>query len=195
MYGHSCHLVKSIFHECDKKIIKHFAKKKVVGCSKMPKIAPLNTLKLFFGKMFYFFVTFMKNTFATISWFFFKNKTYMVSTTVYFLIVRYFNIGLKKTFFSMLVQKTFFWSRIWSKNLQKTKIVIQKLFVEWFFPIKIVRIGFWEHSVRYQRTLMSPIFCSILNCLFAMNSNPVISAFGLVRSSIWNSQKGKRDSM
>ena len=53
-----------IIHECDKKIINHFAKKKVLGCSKMPKIAHLNTLKLFFGKIFYYFLgTFMKNVF------------------------------------------------------------------------------------------------------------------------------------
>ena len=41
--------------------------------------------------------------------------------------------------------------------------------------IKIECIGFWEHIVRYQRTLMFPIFCfilSTLNCLFAMNWNP-----------------------
>ena len=38
----------------------------------------------------------------------------------------YLKIGLKITYFFILVQKTVFWSQIWSKNLQKKKIVIQK---------------------------------------------------------------------
>ena len=45
-----------------------FFQKKVLVSLKMPKIAPLNTLKLFFSKMFYYvFVTFVNNAFATIS--------------------------------------------------------------------------------------------------------------------------------
>ena len=75
---------KSIFHECDGKIIKHFTKKKVLGCSKVLFLAFLNTLKLFFGKMFYyFFVTFMKNAFATISWFFIKQNAHVVNNSFF----------------------------------------------------------------------------------------------------------------
>ena len=54
---------ESIFHECDKKIIKHLAKKSF-SVFKGAKRAPLKTLKLFFDKMFYYFsIEFMKNAF------------------------------------------------------------------------------------------------------------------------------------
>ena len=50
----------------------------------MPKIAPFNTLKLFFCKMFYyFFVTFMKNAVATISWFFINQNAHGVNNSFY----------------------------------------------------------------------------------------------------------------
>ena len=43
---------KYIFHECDKK---KMPKKKVFVCSKMPKIAPSNTLKFFWQNVLLFF--------------------------------------------------------------------------------------------------------------------------------------------
>ena len=56
----------------------------------------------------------------------------------------------------MLVQKnSFLEQNLIEKHMKK---VIQKKFVKWFFHIKIKHIGFWEHIVRYQRTLMIPIF-------------------------------------
>ena len=64
-----------------------------------------------------------------------KNKTQMVSTTV-FINCRIFKYG---------IEKNIFLSPIWSKNLQKTKKII-KSFFDFFFPIKILCIGFWEHS-------------------------------------------------
>ena len=116
-----------------KKIIKHFAKKKF-GCSKMPKIGPLNTIKLFFGKMFYFFFffIFMKIAIATISWFFIKQNAHGV-TTVF---INSKILDWKKTFFSMLFQKTVFWSWIWSKNLQKKEKFHSKKFCWVIFSYK-----------------------------------------------------------
>ena len=82
----------------------------------------------------------------------------MVSTTVFFINCKMFKYGIEKNIFSDVSPKNSFLSRIWSKNIQKTKMFIQNFFVEWFFPTKIERIDFWEHSGRYQRTLMFPTF-------------------------------------
>ena len=58
---------KSIFDECDKKIIKHFAKKSF-RVLKNAKNITFKHPKPFFGKMFYYFlITFFKNAFVTIS--------------------------------------------------------------------------------------------------------------------------------
>ena len=57
---------KSIFHEYDKKIIKHFTKKNV-SVFKNAKNSIFEHTNIFFGKMFYyFFIVFMKNGFGTI---------------------------------------------------------------------------------------------------------------------------------
>ena len=166
---------------------KTFCQKKVLGCSKVLFLAFLNTLKLFFGKMFCYFLS--------QSWqllllpflaFFYKTKRTFCQQQFFF--SRYLNIGLKKSFFSMSVQKTVFLSRISSKNLQKIKFVVKKMCQVIFFPIKIECIGFWEHSVGYQRTLKIPnVFFVILNCLFAINLNPVIELcyFLVLSGTVW----------
>ena len=72
---------KSIFHECDKKIIKHFANQSF-SVFKGAIFGIFEHTKTFFGKMFYnFFVTFMKNAFATNSWFFIKQNAHVVNNS------------------------------------------------------------------------------------------------------------------
>ena len=67
---------KSIFHECDTKKIKHFTKNSF-RVFKGDIFCIFENPKTFFGKMFYnFFVTFMKNAFATISWFLKKQNAH-----------------------------------------------------------------------------------------------------------------------
>ena len=56
----------------------------------------------------------------------------------------------------MLVPKTVFWSRIWSKTFKKKKSSKKMCWV--IFSYKNWTFGIWEHIVRYQRTLMLPIF-------------------------------------
>ena len=54
-----------------------FGQKKALVSSKVLYLAFLNTLKLFFGKMFYYFgVTFMKNTYSIISWYSIRQKAH-----------------------------------------------------------------------------------------------------------------------
>ena len=60
---------KSIFHECAIEIIKHFAEKSF-RVFKDAFFCIFEHTKTFIGKMFYYFyVTFMKNAFQTISQF------------------------------------------------------------------------------------------------------------------------------
>ena len=73
----------------------------------------------------------------------------------------------------MLVQKQFSGVECDPKTYKKPKF--SSIFLKWFFPIKSEHIGFWKHSVRYQRTLMFQAFFFILDCLFAINSNPVLT--------------------
>ena len=74
---------KSIFHECDKKIIKHFAKKSV-SVFKNAKNSTFEHTKTLFGKMFYnFFIAFTKNAFATISGFFIRKNTHVVKKSFF----------------------------------------------------------------------------------------------------------------
>ena len=71
----------------------------------------------------------------------------------------------------MLVLKTVFWSRIWSKNLQKTKITIQLFFSGVIFFLYKNRT-YW--LMRAYCEISAHNLFSILNCLFAMNLNPVL---------------------
>ena len=87
--------------------------------------------------------------------------------------VKYLNIGLKRQNVDVS-PKTVFWSRILSKTLQKKikikKNVIQKI----IFSYKNVIYLFLKAIVRYQCTLMFPIFFPFWTVFFAMNWKPVL---------------------
>ena len=69
----------------------------------------------------------------------------------------------------MFFQKQFSGAKIDPKIYENQKSSQKKICVEFFFHIKIERIGFYERMVRYQWTLMFPIFFSFLNSFFSMN--------------------------
>ena len=62
-------VTKVFFCECDKKRIKYVVKKKVWFCSKIPKKNIETNKQKMWKTSDYFFVAFMKNGFATSSWF------------------------------------------------------------------------------------------------------------------------------
>ena len=82
----------------------------------------------------------------------------MLSTTV-FVNGKIFKYWIEKNiFFDVSPKNSFLEPNLIKKPTKKIKLSSKKKCVEWFFPIQIECIGFWEHSVRYQRTLMFPIF-------------------------------------
>ena len=142
----------------------------------MSKIAPLNTL-IFFGKMFYyFFIAFIKNVFFYYFLTFYKKKTQMLSKKV-FVSCKIFKYWIEKNvLLHVSLTKLFSGAEFDSKTYNKPKFSPKKKCVKLFFHIKFLCIGFWEHILIYQHSLMFPIFFFILNCLFAMSRNPVIGA-------------------
>ena len=62
----------------------------------------------------------------------------------------------------MFFQKQFSGAKIDPKIYENQKSSQKKICVECFFQIKIERISFYEHMVRYQWTLMFPFFFPFL---------------------------------
>ena len=75
----------------------------------------------------------------------------------------------------MLVQTTVLLSKIWfSKTTKKTRFSFKKMF--WvFFSFKNWAYWFWRAYCEISAHNDVPNLFSILNCLFAMNWNPVLS--------------------
>ena len=104
------------------------------------------------------------------------NQKHVFTTKISQKNCKIFKCWIEKNIFSDVSQKNSFFEPNLIQKPYKKKKFHPNFFFEWFFRIKFLRMGFWEHIVRYQRTLMFPIVCffSILNYLFAMNLNPVI---------------------
>ena len=90
---------KSIFNDCDKKKTKkNILPKKVLACSKVFFLAFFNTPKLFFVKMFYYFLSHSLKMLLKHFSIFYKNKTHMLSTTV-FINCKIFKYWIEKNIF------------------------------------------------------------------------------------------------
>ena len=139
-----------LFYKKINKLIEiHFSwrwQKKVLVCSKMPKKVPLNTLKLFLAKRFFFF--FFLHSWKMPSYpfiVFLQNKTHMLSKVC--LNLKQLNIGLKITYLFHGSPKTVFWSQIWFKNLQKKPKGHPKRNMSSDFFILKLNISIWKRML------------------------------------------------
>ena len=113
--------------------IQYFAHKKSFSVFKKAKNSIFQQTKTCFGK---FFCHNNEKCFCNHFLIFLKDKMHMLSAKV-FVNCKIFKYWIEKTyFFYVHPKKTVFKSQIWSKNLQKNKIVMQQIFFRDFFLYK-----------------------------------------------------------
>ena len=126
-------------------------------CSKVPNVAPSNTLRLFYAKCFIIFVpcSWILFSYLLIHW----KKMPMLSNKVILNCKAFLYYIDKKHSSHCYSKKTGLWGKIWYKNQSEIQNFINKIpHCFFFFYIKLLYTHFQKVVVRYQWKLMSPIF-------------------------------------
>ena len=121
-------------------------------CSNVLFLAFLNTLKLFLAKCFIIFLLHSWKMLLQPFLFIWQNAHEV------FVNCKIFQYWIEKNVSLHVSPKNCFLEPNLIPKPTKNQNYHPKKCFEWSNHIKIERIGFWEHILRYQRTLMFPIF-------------------------------------
>ena len=144
--------------------------KKVLVCSKRPKKALLNILQLFLANVLLFFlVIFMKNCFSPI---------FLICFTCcqqkFFVNFEIFKYWIESNIFLCYSKKPFFGAKFDPKTYKQKLNFHPKQNCWVTFSYKNWTYWFLRENCEISAHTDVPNLFSIMNCLFAMNWNPVI---------------------